>query len=548
MKIIATLTADFQRSAIGTRSRLTDSIAGETVIRRTLRRVAASTAIDSIHLLVHKSQASQARTAVEGLNVRIETHETADVPWRQLMTSARKWSLDAWRGGLAGACVFDETAHPWLLEALGRREQADGIVDVNPAAVLLDPNVLDAMIAHFADVRESVRMTFTQSAPGLTAAVYTTELMADLAQAGQSVGGMMVYRPAEPRRDMIMLPCFWAPDTLIRRACGRCVVDTDSAFERVEAILADLGPSSSDGVPEAGAVSGWLLAHRFQAPPALPAEVEVELTTEDPLFDTVLRPRGAAVGLRGPMTDVTFDRLVTELAERDDARLVFGGFGDPLRHPAWPVFVKRAREAGVYGIAVRTTAVDLDDAAITALMDARVDVVEVLLDAHTPETYAKLSNSKNFNQVRANLDRLLDQHRQRQQPQPLLVCSLTKTHETMDELEAFYDLWVSRTGSAVITGPSTFAGQWPDRSVMDMAPPTREPCERLWTRTLVLADGRVTACDQDFKGAHALGDLREQTLAGLWGSPCMTAIRASHRGGACDGMSLCPTCREWHRP
>jgi hypothetical protein len=64
----------------------------------------------------------------------------------------------------------------------------------------------------------------------------------------------------------------------------------------------------------------------------------------------------------------------------------------------------------------------------------------------------------------------------------------------------------------------------------------------------VLADGRVTACDQDYKGSHAIGSLTDSTLSSLWTDPAMTAVRRSHLDGRFDGMPLCPMCEEWNRP
>jgi hypothetical protein len=545
MKVIAAIHADFEHGPLGTHSRLEEDLAGQTVIRRTIGRVLQASELASVHLVVHKSQESRAKAAIVGMEVAVETHEAAPVPWQSYVASARKWSLDAWRGGLGGTCVFDESLHPWVLEALAQRTGADGVVDVPAGAVLLDPAMLDAMIGHYQKVASEVRMTFTQSAPGLSAAVYAPALLGDLAKACQCPGRMMAYNPAEPRRDMIMLPCFYAPETDVRRAVGRCIADTGDGLARAAACLRECG---DDDGPGAAAVSRWLLERWCAYVADLPSEVEIELTTQDPLADTTFRPRGSAVDRGGQMDTAAFDRLIGELAGRDDVRVVLGGFGDPLLHPEFGRCVRRCREAGVFGVAVRTTAVTLDEPAIEALMDARVDVINVLVDAATADTYRKVHRADYFDRVTANIDKLLDTHRRRQQPQPLVVCEMAKTHETMDELEPFYDRWMSRTGSAVIVGPSDYAGQWPDRAVMDMAPPTRRACERLFTRAMVLADGRMTVCDQDYLGKHAVGSVGEQSLSALWRGEAMAAVRRSHQAGTCDGMPLCRTCREWHRP
>ncbi len=549
MKVIAAVSADFERSVLGTPARLHENLRGETVLRRTLKRVLAAGRVAGVHLVVPAAQGARAAEAAGGLAVRIETHDAAPVPWGAYVCSARKWALDGWRGGLSGASIFDESLHPWVLEGLARREQADGIVDVPAAACLLDPVLLDAMIEHYEGVHQEVRMTFTQSAPGLSAAIYAPSLLADLVRAVQPIGRTMVYNPADPRRDMIMLPCFYSPPSEVRRAFGRCLADTGAGLRRVAAILDQVASSTgeADG-PDALSVSRWLLAHRLHEPADLPAEVEIELTTDDPLANTTLRPRGSAIEQRGPMDEGLFARLVGELAGRDDLRVVLGGFGDPLMHPQWPRLVRLCREAGVFAVAVRTPAVHLDEAAVADLIDARVDVLNVLLDAFTAETYRRVHQADHFERVLANVERLIEAHQQRGQAQPLVVCEMIKTAATMDELEPFYDHWVRKVGTAVVVGPSDYAGQWADLAVMNMASPNRTPCERLHSRATVLADGRVLLCDQDFTGRHAVGSLTESSLSALWTEPGMSAARQAHGAGRYDALPLCPSCREWHRP
>ncbi len=543
MKIIAVIEADFERGALGTRSRLREELMGETVLRRTLKRARAAAGVASVHLVVEASQEKMAREAASGLDVAVETHSAGAVPWAAYVRSSRKWSLDAWRGGIGGSTVFDETLNPWVLEALARREGADGVAAIPAAAPLFDARLLDRMIAYYEQVRQDVRMVFTQSAPGLSAAIYMPSMLADLAKAGHPLAKVMAYRPADPQRDMVMQSCFYASDAVIAHAVGRCVADTDAAVKRVAAILREC-----EGTLNTETVSRWLNDHRYACVESLPAEVEIELTTDDPLPASTLRPRGQALERRGCMNEKLFARIIAELAGRDDVRVVLGGFGDSLMHPSWPALVSLCRAKGIFAVAVRTPAVHLDEPAVQHLIDARVDVLNVLLDASTAETYRRLHGADHFDRVRANLDRVFEAHRHTKQPLPLVVCEMIKTRETMGEMEAFYDYWIQRGGAAVITGPSTYAGQWPDRSVMRMAPPTRFPCGRIFSRAMVLADGRVTVCDQDFRGRHAIGTLVESSLSELWSGRTMAAVRESHVGGSYQAMPLCAACEEWHRP
>jgi hypothetical protein len=321
-------------------------------------------------------------------------------------------------------------------------------------------------------------------------------------------------------------------------------------MSRIERLLSELNGEDphANNTPDAMAASQWLRANLHTPFVPLPDEVEVEITTDDPLTESTLRPRGKALGRSGRMEQATFERIVRELATRDDRRLVLGGFGDPLLHEQFPAFVRLARESGILGIAVRTTAVNLDDQAIDALLDAQVDVLNVLIDAAGPATYHRVHNADYFDRVTANIDRLCVAQHKRNCPCPLIVGELMKTPETMDDMEAFFDHWVIKTGSAVIAGPSRYAGVWPARAVVNMAPPTRFTCSRLFHRAMVLADGRVSLCDQDFQGNRAIGLVGESSLADLWQSAALDDARRNHLAGVYNSLPLCSACEEWHRP
>lgn len=553
MKVIAAIEADFERGPLGTRSRLRDDLLGETVLRRTLRRVLACSRLASVHLVVDLRQEALACAAVEGLAVRVETHSAGPSPWQTHVASGRKWSLDSWRGGLGGTTVFDESIHPWVLEALARREQAEAVATIPAAAAVFDPSLLAAMIAHYEQVCAEVRMTFTQSPPGLSAAIYAPAMLADLAKTVQPPGRTLAYRPTEPSRDAIMQACYFTPPPAIARATGRLIADTDEAIARVRTLLVDA--DSPDGA-DASAAERVAAAERLGtslrqfsfAPRGLPGEVEIELTTDDSLPSTTLRPRGQVVGRRGPLDPRVFGRLIDELAQRDDVRVVLGGYGDPLLHPEFGSLLRKCREAGIFGLAVRTPAITLDEAMVETLIEHRVDVLNVLLDAATPGTYSQVHGADYFEQVTANVDRVLAAHACTKQPLPLVVCEMVKTRATIGEMEAFYDRWVSKSAGAVIVGPSAHAGQWQDLGVMKMSPPARFACGRIFNRAMVLADGRVTVCDQDFRGEHALGSITDGTLHDLWIGAAMQAVREAELAGLHDGMPMCPACEEWHRP
>jgi radical SAM protein with 4Fe4S-binding SPASM domain len=235
---------------------------------------------------------------------------------------------------------------------------------------------------------------------------------------------------------------------------------------------------------------------------------------------------------------------------------VLGGFGDPLRHPDFAGILEILRPSssgGVFGLCVRTSAVDLTEDVAEAIVSHGVDVLVVTLDAWTPELYAKLQgvdhpDSGELERVRSRMDRLSELQRGRSSPRPIIVPEFVKARENVHELDAFFDGWTRRVGAVSIVGFSHYAGQLEDRSVIDMRPPVRTACRRVRSRCLVLADGRVALCDQDFRGTHAVGRIGDSTLSEIWRSAEFERVRSAHVAGRFGERPICATCAEWHRP
>lgn len=547
MKTIAAVEVDLERSPLGTASRLADDLCGTPVLRRTLGRMARCRRVDAVHVIVPAEQRARAARLVDGLPVRIESHNAGRPAWQALTSAARKWSLDGWRGGIAGACWFDEQLHASVLAALGTRENADAVVVVPAAAALVDPDLIDAMIAHHETIADAMRMTFTVAPPGLAGLVIRPDLLGELAAAGTPPSQLLAYRPDHPGGGYLNQKfCYQTPNTVAHTAV-RLLADTERGVAVIRDVLAEAGEGAS------AETICRVAAGRDKVEESLPREVELELTTADQLAETQLRPRGVIVPRRGPVAVDLVRRLVDELRAFDDSLLILGGFGEPLLHPGFGELLEICRpvddeRGGVFGLGVRTNGIALDAAMRRRLLEHGVDLLTVTLDAHSSETYTRVHGHDAFDQVTAHVNRLLDELREARMARPLVLPEMIKARETTGEMEAFYDHWLRTLGAAVITGYSHHAGQLPDRAVVGMAPPRRVACRRLATRTLVLADGSVVACDQDFKAKHVLGSLHEATLREIWTGSAYARLRDAHVGQRFNGWSLCTGCDEWHRP
>lgn len=545
MKCIAVIAVDLAQAPLGTRSRLSEPLKGTPVLRRTLNRVARVQGLESVHLLAPADQVDSLKALVDGLAVRIEPHRANPAPYDALVQAGRWWGLDSWRGGVGGLTVYDEDLDVELLAALAAQEGADAVMSIPAAAVLADPGLLDAMIRHYEENRESARMTFVQAPPGLGAMIIAADLLGELAPTGQPAGVLLGYHPDRPLADLTGKEACYRPSAAIIEARGRLLADTHGGIRRLAALL-EAGAETWD----AEAISRWLMKDAFEAGET-PSEIEIELTTDDPLPNCLIRPRGASVGSRGPIRQGVIQSILESLQGRDDVRVVLGGFGEPCLHPAFgEICTLLRRHPSVGAIAVRTSGLfspdheRLAEAAERAIFETPLDVVEITIDAFSSDVYHRVHGFDGYESVLARLERWIARRQQRQQVRPLLVPSFTKSRMNVGDMEEFYDHWQRRLGAALITGYSHCAGQRPEQAVTSMAPPVRSACRRVFGRAVVLADGRVTTCDQDFAGRQVIGAVGAEPLEQIWRCELLASIRR----GESAHHPLCAHCDEWHRP
>lgn len=544
MKTIAVIEADLDRSPLGTASRLAVDLAGRAVLGRTLDRLRRCRRLASLHVIAPIEQRERVRGLIDGDDVRIETHDYGPAPWQESVRRARKWAVDSWRGGIGGLCWFDECCHAAVLSALAKRERADAVAVVPAAAVLIDPKLLDAMIEHFDSLGEDYRLVFCQAPPGISALLAKPVFLDDTHRANQPPGRALTYNPEHPQLDFTSRPCCFGVPNAVIETPARLLADTHRGMALLEELLA---AQSADEL-DAERICRLLADRRHRHLDRLPREIELELTTEDPLTDTTVRPRGNRVPKRRPMPVDVVRRVAEELAQLDDSLIVLGGFGEPLLHPELQHVLAACRQAGVFGLAIRTNGLAMSGDAIEHLIDGNVDVVNVTIDAHSAESYRALNNADGFEQVTANIQALQTRIAARRSPGPLIVPEMAKLRRTLPEQEPFFDDWMRRTGWANVVSPPHYAGQMPDQAVMSMAPPQRVRCGRLWSRLMILADGTAVTCDQDFAARQPVGDVEAESIESIWTGPTLTAMRRAHADLALSDLPLCPTCHEWHRP
>ena len=547
----ATLTTDRPTTAVTTvtavlsmlhepaeRNSATRLFRGAPVLRWTLDRLNRARRVTSVAIVCWEDQldavlplAEQERTDVLAKGPRV------NVPELEAVTAARRWA-DGWRGGLLGTCAFDLGFRAAWFDEVAAKLGSEAVLLADPSAGLIDPRLLDGLIQH-AREHPDLELCFMPAAPGLAGALLRRPLLKRLATAHAHPGRLMHYSPdALSREPLAGESCAPVP-TSVARTTQRFTLDSDRQVSRISAATLSLNGQLISSPAED-------IVARMQdldATDPLPREVVLEINTERATRPIYWPGRYHAVQ-RPALSPEHAERLFAELAEMDDVRLTIAGVGDPLLSDALFPIVEAARRAGIAAVHVET---DLVAGDLIGLAAAEVDVVTAHVPALTAATYTAIMGVDRYDAVLDNVRAFLTERARRRRGVPILAPTFTKCRDNLAEMESWYDQWLRALGTAVIAGPSDHAGQVPDFAVADMSPPRRRPCARLRSRVVVQCDGTVVACEQDFAGRAAVGNIAETSIKQIW-QDRLAQLRSDHKAGNLAAHALCGACREWNRP
>lgn len=505
---------------------------GDAVLAWTLERLSRSRLLAGITVICWDDQLDDVGNLAEEHDANVLAKSSRqNLPSVNAIAAARRWH-DGWRGGLRQTCWFDRGYHaPFVREVIDETD-ADAVVLIDPASALVDAQLIDQLITQ-ARHEASQPLLFTPGVPGLGGALLRSSYVSELKD--DHPGRQLAYRPEQPRRDPIGTSACVDVGHVVARTPGSLLLDSDRQIRRSEELFADLNGTlaHADALSLASRLPG------LSSVGTMPREITLELTTQRRTLPVYLQRAD-----RPDMTVETAVSLFSQLSQCEDLRLTLAGSGDPLLHPSFVEIVEQARYAGIRAICVETDLLPATPEFISHLAGSGVDVVAVHMPAVRPETYAQTMGVDRLQDVLENLGRLVSASRKGSSGTPLIVPIFTKTRSNSQELEAWYDHWLATLDGVSVRSPAAGCDAC---SVVDMTPPRRSACWRIERRLTVLSDGRYVTCEQDARGAQALGTVQADDLQTVW-QQAMGDVRSDHARGSLATLPVCRECKQWHQP
>jgi MoaA/NifB/PqqE/SkfB family radical SAM enzyme len=245
------------------------------------------------------------------------------------------------------------------------------------------------------------------------------------------------------------------------------------------------------------------------------------------------------------------EKLVEEVREHGQGHtqyIRYASAGEPLTYPAVFDMMDYAKRRSGVTVTLTTNGKIMNEARVERLINIGVDIVDISLDAHTPETYAKIRVGGDLNVTRANVLRLVERSKATGGRTKVVVSFVEQPlnhHETQD----FDKYWKEHGAEYVVirrlhscSGANLDLAESLRANNNEVA---RRPCLYPWERIVLNPKGDLAFCPSDWVHGSHIGDYRTITIKDTWQGEFYRRLRQAHLANDFSGHSFCGQCPDW---
>lgn len=222
--------------------------------------------------------------------------------------------------------------------------------------------------------------------------------------------------------------------------------------------------------------------------------------------------------------------------------------GEPLVHPkSYEMIEASVKNSGVF-VTLTTNGTILNEKRITKLLEAGVHMVDISIDAHNPDTYAKIRVGGDLDVTRSNVLRLIELVAESKANTRIVVSYVEQT-ENANETQEFEKFWVDNGANDVVvrrlhscSGAKTDLAAERRKTNKEV---NRYPCLYPWERMTVNAAGHLAFCPSDWVHGSFVSDYRETTIKEAWNGEFYQSLRKAHTDNEFSKHKFCGQCPDW---
>ncbi len=224
--------------------------------------------------------------------------------------------------------------------------------------------------------------------------------------------------------------------------------------------------------------------------------------------------------------------------------------GESLLHPEIVEAIKYAKQNKMFA-RLHTNASLLSEDLAKNIITAGLDRISFSFDGYTKETYEKIRRGGDFDKTIKNILRFLEIKKSAGAKTPQTAIEAIDFEKTAgEELEQAKREFRSRfrdlpPDSFVIKEFHNWAGEIKKKK---HNPDNYSVCPFPWNALIILWDGSVLPCTQDFFNQHSIGNVKDNSIREIWNGDKIIHLRKKLTEQDLDEFKTCSNCdRIWRK-
>jgi len=275
---------------------------------------------------------------------------------------------------------------------------------------------------------------------------------------------------------------------------------------------------------------------------SFPTLISVELTNRCNAA-CIMCPRQYMTRPKGIMKAELYEKILNEISLHQSGVNKFQPFlfGEALVHPQFCELIKLTRQKlPRVMIYLSSNGGLLGEKQSDAILQARVDKLNIDIDGFTAETAESIRKHVNHEQVKANVLKFIEMRNAGNYPTRLRV-SIIRMPQNEHEVDRFVEFWKPVADQVKVVKFNTWLGSIEDAAKTDFIP-FDFPCSHPYREAAIAWDGRVSLCCLDYDMKHVTGDLENSTLQEIWQGEPMQKARTALENLEYSRMPICKEC------
>ncbi len=280
---------------------------------------------------------------------------------------------------------------------------------------------------------------------------------------------------------------------------------------------------------------------------SLPVRLWVELVSTCNLRCVMCPNKDLPENDRGFMDFEIFRKIVDEVKDFI-AEMNLYHRGESLLHPQIDEMLKYARERGIY-TKIHTNGTLLNDSLINKIIDTGLHRITFSYDAYDKETYEKIRIGASYEGVMGNIKRLLEIKKEKNSKINVFIELIAFPNMKWREIKDKRNELLSKFRGLPLNGVITRKiHNWGGYLNIKKGSNKYSICPFPWNALVILWDGKVLPCTQDFFGDYKLGNVKDSTIRDIWNGKELKELRFLLSNGNYNKVKICSNCdRPWRK-